>query len=47
MDINTLRISITLISFAAFVGIVAWAYLPSRRRDMERQGASILEDRAP
>jgi len=46
MDVNFLRIAILLITFAAFVGIVAWAYWPSRRRDMEQQGRSILEDRA-
>ena len=47
MDINTLRIAITLVTFAAFLGIVFWAYWPSRRREMEQQGESILEDRAP
>ncbi len=47
MDINTLRIIVTLASFAAFLGIVLWAYLPSRRRGLERQAMSILEDREP
>ena len=47
MDINALRIAITLVTFAAFLGIVLWAYWPSRRREMEQQGESILEDRAP
>jgi len=46
MDINTLRIAITLITFVAFIAIVVWAYWPSRRRDLEQQGRSILEDRA-
>jgi len=46
MDINTLRIAVTLISFVAFIGIVVWAYWPSRRRDLEQQGRSILEDKA-
>jgi len=46
MDINTLRIAVTLISFVAFIGIVVWAYWPSRRKDLEQQGRSILEDRA-
>lgn len=46
MDVNTLRIAVTLISFGAFIGIVAWAYLPSRRKDLEQQGQSILEDNA-
>ena len=44
MDINYLRIGITLASFAAFVGIVLWAYRPSRQRELERQGRIILED---
>jgi cbb3-type cytochrome oxidase subunit 3 len=46
MDVNTLRIAVTLVSFVAFIGIVVWAYWPSRRRDLERQGQSILEDNA-
>jgi cbb3-type cytochrome oxidase subunit 3 len=46
MDVNTLRIAVTLISLAAFAGIVVWAYWPSRRRELEQQGQSILEDRA-
>jgi len=47
MDINTMRIIVTLASFAAFLGIVLWAYLPSRRQGLERQAMSILEDREP
>ena len=44
MDINTLRIGITLLSIAAFLYIVFWAYRPSRRGTLEQQGRSILED---
>ncbi len=44
MDINTLRIGITLLTFAAFLYIVYWAYRPSRRPALEEQGRSILED---
>ncbi len=44
MDINTLRIAVTLVTFASFLAIVAWAYLPSRREALDRQGRSILED---
>ena len=47
MDINTLRIAVTVISFAAFLAIVFWAFRPSRRQELEEQGRSILEDRAP
>jgi cbb3-type cytochrome oxidase subunit 3 len=44
MDINTLRIAVTLIALAAFLAIVFWAYLPSRKELLDRQGRSILED---
>jgi cbb3-type cytochrome oxidase subunit 3 len=44
MDINDLRIGVTLASFVAFLGIVLWAYWPRRRERLERQGESILED---
>jgi cbb3-type cytochrome oxidase subunit 3 len=47
MDINTLRIIVTLTTFAAFLGIVYWAYRPSRKDGLERMGRSILEDREP
>jgi cbb3-type cytochrome oxidase subunit 3 len=47
MDINTIRIAVTLVTVAAFLGIVAWAYWPARRRALEEQGRSILEDDAP
>jgi cbb3-type cytochrome oxidase subunit 3 len=47
MDINTLRIIVTLASFAAFLGVVLWTYLPSRKQALERVGRSILEDREP
>ena len=35
---------ITLLSIAAFLYIVFWAYRPSRRGTLEQQGRSILED---
>ncbi len=44
MDINTLRIGITLASLAAFLGIVFWAYRPSRKQELDDVGRSILED---
>jgi cbb3-type cytochrome oxidase subunit 3 len=47
MDINTLRIIVTLASIAAFLGVVLWAYLPSRKQALEVIGRSILEDREP
>ena len=47
MDINTLRIVVTLVTFAAFLLVVVWAYRPSRRQELEQKGRSILEDREP
>ncbi|GAA4354610.1 hypothetical protein GCM10023165_45980 [Variovorax defluvii] len=40
MDITTLRIVATLVSFAAFLGILAWAW--SRRRAGAFEDASRL-----
>jgi cytochrome c oxidase cbb3-type subunit 4 len=36
MDINVLRTVVTVVVFAAFIGIVCWAYAPSRRARFER-----------
>jgi len=47
MDINTLRIAVTLVTFAAFLLIAITAYMPSRKKQLEREGQSILEDREP
>ena len=44
MDVNNLRIAITLIAFAAFIWVVVWAYLPSRKRLLEYEARRILED---
>ena len=44
MDINTLRIGITMATFAAFLGIVFWAYRPSRKQALDEVGRSILSD---
>jgi len=35
MDVNLIRIAVTLASFAAFLGIVWWAYAPARKRRFE------------
>ncbi|MDB5891990.1 MAG: CcoQ/FixQ family Cbb3-type cytochrome c oxidase assembly chaperone [Polaromonas sp.] len=32
MDINLLRAIVTVAAFASFVGILVWAYLPSRKK---------------
>jgi cbb3-type cytochrome oxidase subunit 3 len=44
VDINLLRIAITLAAFGAFLGIVWWAYAPARRGRLESQGRSILHE---
>lgn len=43
MDINLIRTLVTLACLAAFLGIVWWAYLPSRKRKLDLQAMSILE----
>jgi len=40
MDVNDLRIATTLISFAVFIGILAWAF--SRRNKEDFEAASKL-----
>lgn len=35
MDINTIRIVTTLVSFALFIGIVRWAWSKRRAKDFE------------
>jgi cbb3-type cytochrome oxidase subunit 3 len=45
MDINTLRVGVTVVTFAAFLLIVFWAYRPSRKQQLDEVGRSILEDR--
>ena len=45
MDINAIRIAITLVSMAVFGAIVWWAYRPSRRPLLAREARRILEER--
>ena len=35
MDLNLVRGVITALSFVAFIGIVVWAYRPSRKQRFE------------
>ncbi len=44
MDLNTLRIVVTLVALVTFLGIVWWAYAPARKQALERQARSILEE---
>ncbi|MCA0176022.1 MAG: cbb3-type cytochrome c oxidase subunit 3 [Proteobacteria bacterium] len=47
MDINTLRIAVTLVSFVLFVGIVAWAWSRRRESDFEAAAQLPFQDEAP
>ena len=40
MDINDLRVVITVLAFIAFLGIVFWAFSRKRKRDFE-EAASL------
>jgi cbb3-type cytochrome oxidase subunit 3 len=42
MDVNLVRSALSVVVFAAFVGIVWWAYLPSRKAVLERVAHSVL-----
>ena len=44
MDINLVRSLVTLAAFAAFLGIVWWAYGPARRERFERDARLPFED---
>jgi len=44
MDINLLRSLVTVAAFAAFVGIVWWAYAPARKPRFERDALLPFED---
>ena len=44
MDLNLARSLVTLAAFAAFLGIVWWAYTPSRKERLDRAASSILEE---
>ena len=44
MDINFIRIVITLLTMGAFFAIVYWAFAPQRRGLLNEQGRSILEE---
>lgn len=35
LDVNTLRSVVTVVSFLTFLGIIAWAYARSNKRDFD------------
>jgi len=44
MDINLLREAVTVLSFASFVGIVAWAVSPGNSERFEEASRLPIED---
>jgi cytochrome c oxidase cbb3-type subunit 4 len=44
MDIEWMRSMMTVMAFATFVGIVAWAWSARKRNDFEVAARSVLED---
>ena len=44
MDINDARSLITVVSFVAFLGIVAWAYSSKRKAGFEEAARSVLDE---
>ena len=45
MDINDLRVAMTVLAFIAFIGIVVWAYSRKRKRDFEEAARLPFSDR--
>ena len=47
MDINTLRVAVTVVSFVTFIGIFLWAYSSGPRKGFaEAAKLPLLEDPA-
>ena len=44
MDINLLRVVITVAAMAAFLAIAWWAYSPSRRKRLDAEAERILHE---
>jgi cytochrome c oxidase cbb3-type subunit IV len=44
MDINDFRSLVTVASFLFFLGVVWWAYAPSRKTRFERDGMLPFEE---
>jgi cytochrome c oxidase cbb3-type subunit 4 len=44
MDINTLRVIVTVVALITFLGIVAWAWSSRRRADFEAASRLVLDD---
>jgi cbb3-type cytochrome oxidase subunit 3 len=44
MDVNTIRIAVTLVALAAYVAIVLWAYAPGRKQRLDAEAHRILDE---
>jgi cbb3-type cytochrome oxidase subunit 3 len=44
MDVNIVREAVLLAGFAAFSGIVCWAYGPARKARFERAARAVFDD---
>jgi cytochrome c oxidase cbb3-type subunit 4 len=44
MDINTLRNLMTLLAIGAFLGVIWWAYSPSRRDRFEQDARLVFDE---
>ena len=47
MDLNDLRILVTVAAFLTFVGIVAWTYSGRRKQAYEQAARMALDDDQP
>ncbi len=44
MDVNTLRIAVTVVSFITFIGIAVWAWSSHNRERFDAAAQLALED---
>ena len=44
MDLNTVRILVTLAALGAFLAIVLWAYTPARKQRLDAEARRILDE---
>ncbi|MBI3370135.1 MAG: cbb3-type cytochrome c oxidase subunit 3 [Betaproteobacteria bacterium] len=44
MDIDLIRTLVTVLALASFLGIVWWAYAPSRKARFERDANLVFDD---
>ena len=47
MDVNTVRILVTLAALGAFLAIAVWAYLPARKARLDAEARRILDEIEP